>query len=61
MGIKVDTKFLHNLRFADDIALIADRFIQAQRMLQELYAASVEFGLEIIYAKNPTYVKFGLQ
>lgn len=34
MGINVDGKFLNNPRFADDIVLIADSFVQAQRMLR---------------------------
>lgn len=47
MGINVDGKCLNNLRFIDDIELIADMLDQAQIILQELHTASVEVGLRV--------------
>uniref|UniRef100_A0A7I4YKB3 Reverse transcriptase domain-containing protein n=1 Tax=Haemonchus contortus TaxID=6289 RepID=A0A7I4YKB3_HAECO len=39
LGVKVDGRFLHHLRFADDIVLITPNIEQAERMLAEFDSA----------------------
>jgi len=45
--INIDDKRLNNLRFADDIVLIADDIQEAQEMLTELANATTKIGLQI--------------
>uniref|UniRef100_A0A7I5EAY7 Reverse transcriptase domain-containing protein n=1 Tax=Haemonchus contortus TaxID=6289 RepID=A0A7I5EAY7_HAECO len=42
LGIKVDGRFLHHLRFADDIVLITPDIEQAERMLVDLWKDRLE-------------------
>jgi hypothetical protein len=50
-GIKVDGDFLNNLRFADDILLIARSRRQIKTMLAELVKSAGRVGLEIHMGK----------
>ncbi|KAK6751080.1 hypothetical protein RB195_002822 [Necator americanus] len=65
MGVKVDGRQLHHLRFADDIVLVTPSISQAERMLTEfdetcgcigLQLSSGEFSqtmvLEVSYDQN---------
>ncbi|WKY13421.1 hypothetical protein Q1695_004329 [Nippostrongylus brasiliensis] len=47
-GIRVDGKFLSNLRFADDIVIIAKSTSEAETMLRELDEARRKIGLPSI-------------
>ena len=46
-GIRVDGRFLSNLRFADDIVLFSSSTTEADAMLKELNEAGKKFGLRI--------------
>ena len=46
-GIRVDGRFLSNLRFADDIVLFSRSTAEAETMLKELNEAGKRFGLRI--------------
>ncbi len=46
-GIKVDGRFLSNLRFADDIVLFSQDIKEAETMLKELNEAGKKIGLRI--------------
>jgi hypothetical protein len=46
-GIKIDGRYLSNLRFADDIALTAETPEELQDLLQELSDQAASFGLKI--------------
>ncbi|WKY08372.1 hypothetical protein Q1695_007692 [Nippostrongylus brasiliensis] len=46
-GIRVDGKFLSNLRFADDIVIFAKSTTEAETMLRELDEAGRKIGLRI--------------
>lgn len=46
-GILINGERLNNLRYADDIVLITDNFIDLQEMVQELAEASQKIGLEM--------------
>lgn len=46
-GIRVNGRYLNNLRFADDIVLISDQLIELEEMANELKIACEEVGLEI--------------
>ena len=57
-GIRVDGKFLSNLRFADDIVLFSKSTSEAETMLKELNEAGKQIGLRINrmktqFMKNP--------
>jgi hypothetical protein len=43
---------LTNLRFADDVALIARTLLQAERMLRDLAEAAATRGLELHFGKT---------
>jgi len=51
-GIKVDERYLNNLRFADDIVLISSNSSEIQEMLQDLENESIEGGLEMNLRKQ---------
>ncbi|KAK4876845.1 hypothetical protein RN001_009351 [Aquatica leii] len=51
-GININGELLNHLRFADDLVLITDKIDEANKMLQELKAASKEVGLDINYTKT---------
>ncbi len=46
-GIKIDGKWLNNLRFTDDVALISQKSEELQKMANELCKASRKAGLHI--------------
>jgi hypothetical protein len=52
LGIKIDGKYLNNLRFADDIVLIASTPNDLQKMINELNEKSNEVGLTINLQKT---------
>ena len=57
-GIRIDGKFLSNLRFADDIVLFSRNTTEAETMLNELNEAGKKIGLRINrkktqFMKNP--------
>ncbi|EYC03361.1 hypothetical protein Y032_0094g2711 [Ancylostoma ceylanicum] len=46
MGVRVDGRLLHHLRFADDIDLITPNISQAERMLADFDDACGKIGLQ---------------
>ncbi|EPB76241.1 hypothetical protein ANCCEY_04658 [Ancylostoma ceylanicum] len=54
MGVRVDGRLLHHLRFADDIVLIKPNISQAERMLADFDKACGEIGFQ----PNPTKTMF---
>ncbi|XGW30364.1 hypothetical protein V3C99_009386 [Haemonchus contortus] len=52
LGVKVDGRFLHRLRFADDIVLITPNIEQAERMLAEFDSACGKIGLRMNLTKT---------
>ncbi|EPB68173.1 hypothetical protein ANCCEY_12739 [Ancylostoma ceylanicum] len=57
MGVRVDSRLLEHLRFADDIVLITPNISQAERMLADFDDAFGKIGLqmnlkETIFARN---------
>ncbi|XGW09202.1 hypothetical protein V3C99_011482 [Haemonchus contortus] len=59
LGVKVDGRFLHHLRFADDIVLITPNIEQAERMLAEFDSACGKIGLRLNLTKT-MFMKKGL-
>uniref|UniRef100_A0A7I4Y8T5 Reverse transcriptase domain-containing protein n=1 Tax=Haemonchus contortus TaxID=6289 RepID=A0A7I4Y8T5_HAECO len=51
-GIRVDGRFLSNLRFADDIVLFSSSIAEAETMLAELNKAGKKVGLRINQTKT---------
>ncbi|KAK6736563.1 hypothetical protein RB195_019322 [Necator americanus] len=47
MGVKVDGRHLHHLRFADDIVLITSNINQAEQMLVEIDETCRKIGLQL--------------
>ena len=54
--MKINEKFLSNLRFADDIFLCTDTPQELQQMLQELYDESRRMGLKMNIAKTKVMI-----
>nr|CDJ81260.1 RNA-directed DNA polymerase (reverse transcriptase) domain containing protein [Haemonchus contortus] len=52
MGVKVDGRYLHHLRFADDIVLIIPNIEQAEQMLAEFDNACGKIGLRLNLTKT---------
>ena len=52
MGVKIDGRQLHHLRFADDIVLITPNIEQAERMLAEFDCACGRIGLRLNLTKT---------
>ncbi|XGW19648.1 hypothetical protein V3C99_003465 [Haemonchus contortus] len=52
LGVKVDGRYLHHLRFADDIVLITPSIEQAERMLAEFDNACGKIGLRLNLTKT---------
>ncbi|VDP61131.1 unnamed protein product, partial [Heligmosomoides polygyrus] len=52
MGVKVDGRQLHHLRFADDIVLITPTIIQAERMLADFDRVCGNVGLQLNLTKT---------
>uniref|UniRef100_A0A7I4YQW8 Reverse transcriptase domain-containing protein n=1 Tax=Haemonchus contortus TaxID=6289 RepID=A0A7I4YQW8_HAECO len=59
LGVKVDGRFLHHLRFADDIVLITPNIEQAERMLAEFDSACGKIGLRLNLTKT-MFIRNGL-
>ena len=52
MGVKVDGRHLHHLRFADDIVLITPTIQQAERMLADFDCECGKIGLQLNLTKT---------
>ena len=52
MGVKIDGRQLHDLRFADDIVLITPSISQAERMLTEFDETCGCIGLQLNLQKT---------
>ncbi|XGW10092.1 hypothetical protein V3C99_011954 [Haemonchus contortus] len=59
MGVKVDGRYLHHLRFADDIVLITPNIEQAEQMLAEFDNACGKIGLKLNLTKT-MFMRSGL-
>ncbi|KAE9421601.1 hypothetical protein Angca_004753, partial [Angiostrongylus cantonensis] len=59
MGVKIDGRQLHRLRFADDIVLITPDISQAKRMLADFDKACGKIGLRLNLNKT-MFMKNGL-
>uniref|UniRef100_A0A158P9W6 Dscam n=1 Tax=Angiostrongylus cantonensis TaxID=6313 RepID=A0A158P9W6_ANGCA len=59
MGVKIDGRQLHHLRFADDIVLITPDISQAERMLADFDKACGKIGLRLDLKKT-MFMKNGL-
>ncbi|EYC45304.1 hypothetical protein Y032_0432g1349 [Ancylostoma ceylanicum] len=54
MGVRVDGRLLHHLRFADDIVLIISNISQAERILADFDDACGKIGLQLNLTKTKT-------
>uniref|UniRef100_A0A0K0DBI8 Reverse transcriptase domain-containing protein n=1 Tax=Angiostrongylus cantonensis TaxID=6313 RepID=A0A0K0DBI8_ANGCA len=52
MGVKIDGRQIHHLRFADDIVLITPDISQAERMLADFDKACEKNGLRLNLTKT---------
>nr|CDJ86323.1 endonuclease-reverse transcriptase [Haemonchus contortus] len=52
MGVKVDGRYFHHLRFTDDIVLVTPNIEQAERMLAEFDSACGKIGLRLNLTKT---------
>ncbi|VDP31817.1 unnamed protein product [Heligmosomoides polygyrus] len=52
MGVKVDVRQLHPLRFADDIVLITPTISPAEQMLADFDRVCGNFGLQLNLTKT---------
>uniref|UniRef100_A0A158P798 Reverse transcriptase domain-containing protein n=1 Tax=Angiostrongylus cantonensis TaxID=6313 RepID=A0A158P798_ANGCA len=59
MGVKIDGRQIHHLRFADDIVLITPDFSQAERMLADFGKACGKIGVRLNLRKT-MFIKNGL-
>uniref|UniRef100_A0A0K0D9Z3 Reverse transcriptase domain-containing protein n=1 Tax=Angiostrongylus cantonensis TaxID=6313 RepID=A0A0K0D9Z3_ANGCA len=59
MGVKIDGRQIHHLRFADDIVLITPDISQAERMLVDFDKACGKIGLRL-NLKKTIFMKDGL-
>ncbi|VDM60063.1 unnamed protein product [Angiostrongylus costaricensis] len=59
LGVKIDDRQLHYLRFDDDIVLITPNISQAERMLDDFDKACGKIGLRLNFAKT-IFMKNGL-
>nr|CDJ83392.1 RNA-directed DNA polymerase (reverse transcriptase) domain containing protein [Haemonchus contortus] len=59
LGVKVDGRYLHHLRFADDIVLITPNIEHAERMLAEFDNACGKTGLRLNLTET-MFIKNGL-
>ncbi|XGW14334.1 hypothetical protein V3C99_000563 [Haemonchus contortus] len=57
LGVKVDGRYLHHLRFADDNVLITPNIERAERMLAEFDSACGKIGLRLSLTKTGRDVK----
>lgn len=56
-GIKIDGEYLSNLRFADDIVIIADDLWKAKKMTMERQTATEKVGLKMNTSKTKMMTK----
>ena len=54
VGVNINGKQLHHLRFADDVVIISETCEETERMLNELYLQSRKDGLKIHMGKTKT-------
>uniref|UniRef100_A0A0K0D3M4 Reverse transcriptase domain-containing protein n=1 Tax=Angiostrongylus cantonensis TaxID=6313 RepID=A0A0K0D3M4_ANGCA len=59
MGVKIDGRQIHHLRFADDIVLITPDISQAERMLADFDKACGKIGLRL-NLKKTMFMKNGM-
>nr|CDJ83500.1 RNA-directed DNA polymerase (reverse transcriptase) domain containing protein [Haemonchus contortus] len=59
LGVMIDGRYLHHLRFADDIVLITPNIERAERMLAEFDNACGKIGLRLNLTKT-MFMKIGL-
>uniref|UniRef100_A0A0K0DFB7 Reverse transcriptase domain-containing protein n=1 Tax=Angiostrongylus cantonensis TaxID=6313 RepID=A0A0K0DFB7_ANGCA len=59
MGVKIDGRQIHHLRFADDIVLITPAISQAERMFADFDKACGKIGLRLNLRKK-MFMKNGL-
>uniref|UniRef100_A0A0K0CVI5 Reverse transcriptase domain-containing protein n=1 Tax=Angiostrongylus cantonensis TaxID=6313 RepID=A0A0K0CVI5_ANGCA len=59
MGVKIDGRQLHHLRFADDVVLITPGVSQSKRMLADFYKACGKIGLRL-NLKKTMFLRNGL-
>nr|CDJ86668.1 endonuclease-reverse transcriptase [Haemonchus contortus] len=59
LGVKFDGRFLHHLRFAEDIVFITPNIEQAERMLAQFDSACGKIGLKLNLTKT-MFMKNGL-
>ncbi|KAE9413042.1 hypothetical protein Angca_010135, partial [Angiostrongylus cantonensis] len=59
MGVKIDGRQIHHLRFADDIVIITPDISQAERMLADFDEACGKIGL-LLNLKKTMFMKNGL-
>jgi Reverse transcriptase (RNA-dependent DNA polymerase) len=52
VGVRLDGQIVNNLRFADDIYLIAETVIDLQELTDRVYNCSKRFGLKNQQSKN---------
>uniref|UniRef100_A0A0K0D748 Reverse transcriptase domain-containing protein n=1 Tax=Angiostrongylus cantonensis TaxID=6313 RepID=A0A0K0D748_ANGCA len=61
MGVKIDSRQIHHLRFADDIILVTPDISQAEHMLSDFDKACGKIGLQLnlkktMFMKNGWYL-----
>uniref|UniRef100_A0A0K0DIY3 Reverse transcriptase domain-containing protein n=1 Tax=Angiostrongylus cantonensis TaxID=6313 RepID=A0A0K0DIY3_ANGCA len=59
MGVKIDGRQIHHLRFADEVVLITPDISQAERMLADFDKACGKIGLRLNHTKT-MFMKNGL-
>ncbi|VDM55273.1 unnamed protein product [Angiostrongylus costaricensis] len=52
MGVKIDSRLLHHLRFADDIVLVTPNISQAERILKDFDKECGKIGLRLNLTKT---------
>ena len=57
-GVKINGVLINNIRYADDIVIIADNMADLQELLNDVNKAGVELGLNI-NAKKTKWITFG--
>ena len=55
MGLEINGKRINNLRFADDVVLVAESAEHLQIMLDDLYSESKKAGMEINLSKTKIF------
>jgi len=52
IGIKVNGKFVNNLRYSDDTVILAGTMVHLQKSMDRLYIAGNKYGLEMNIKKT---------